>query len=345
MYRKDLRKAGRRTNEHIRITAVEMVRKQDIRPTVVTKLLKLSDKIIYLWLRVFDQEGLRGLREKKAPGRQSFLDDKQKKQVRRWIIGKSPTQWGLDFGLWTRQIVAELILREFNISLSLASVSNLLCELEITPQRPLYRAKERNETAISNWLKNILPQIIKRAKKKGATLLFLDEAGVRSDNHGGRTWGRKGKTPIVKVVGRKQSINAISAVGPRGEFWWDTYKGRFNSDVMIEMLKKLMRNRKKPVILVLDNYSVHTSKKVTNYILSLKGRLTLEFLPSYAPECNPDELVWRQTKSHELTRHPLKQDECLELRVRTILGSIAEKPKLVRSFFKDLKKISGININ
>ena len=345
MHRKDLRKAGRKVNEHLRITAIEMVRRQNLKPTVVTRLLKLSDKVIYLWLRAFDQAGLKALKEKKATGRPSFLSVVQKKQVRRWIIGKSPTQWGLDFGLWTRQIVAELIFREFKISVSLATVSNLLAELSITPQRPLYRSKERNESAIKRWLKNDLPRIIKTAKRKGATLLFLDEAGVRSDNHGGRTWGQKGKTPIVKVVGKKQSVNAISAVGPRGEFWWDTYKGRFNSDVMIEMLKKLMHNRKKSVILVLDNYSVHTSKKVTNYVLSLKGRLTFEFLPSYAPECNPDELVWRQTKSHELTRHPLKQDECLELRVRTILGGIAKKPKLVRSFFKDLNKLSGININ
>jgi len=223
-----------------------MVRQQNLKPTVVTKLLKLSDKVIYQWLRLFDRSGLKALKEKKASGRPSFLTDLQKRKVRYWIVGRNPTQWGLDFGLWTRQIIAELIEREFRISVSLATVSNLLAELDITPQRPLYRAKERNESAIKRWLKNDLPRIINTAKRKGATLLFLDEAGVRSDNHGGRTWGKKGKTPIVKVVGKKQAVNAISAVGARGEFWplavpqagWDTYKGRFNGDLMVAMLKK-----------------------------------------------------------------------------------------------------------
>ena len=98
MARKDLRKAGRDVNEHLRITAVQMVREKKLKPTVVTKLLNLSGKIIYLWLRVYDESGLRGLRGSKAPGRTSFLNDSQKKQVRKWIIGKSPAQWGLDFG-------------------------------------------------------------------------------------------------------------------------------------------------------------------------------------------------------------------------------------------------------
>ena len=323
---------------------MHMVHVQKLKPVVVTRLLKLSDKIIYHWLTLYKKSGLKILKRRKASGRPSFLTDIQKRKVRHWIIGKSPTQWGLDFGLWTRQIVAELIEREFKISVSLATVSNLLAELDITPQRPLYRAKERNESAIKSWLQNGLKRILKTAKRKGATLLFLDEAGVHSDNHGGRTWGKKGKTPVVKVLGKKQAINAISAVGTRGEFWWDTYKGRFNGDLMVVMLKKLMHNRKKPVILVVDNHRVHTSKKVSDYVKTLNGRLVLEFLPSYAPECNPDELVWRQTKHHELNRRPLKTGESLEARVRTILEGIAKNPKLVQSFFKDLSVLSGINI-
>lgn len=321
-----------------------MVHEQKLKPVDVTRLLKLSPKIIYHWLTLHKKSGLQILKQRKASGRPPFLTDAQKKKVRHWIVGKNPTQWGLDFGLWTRQIVAELIEREFKISVSLATVSNLLAELNITPQRPLYRAKERNEARINRWLKSDLPRIIKTAKRKGRTLLFLDEAGVRSDNHGGRTWGKKGKTPIVKVVGKKQAVNAISAVGARGEFWWDTYKGRFNGDLMVTMLKKLMYNRKKSVVLVVDNHSVHTSKKVSDYVKTLNGKLIFEFLPSYAPECNPDELVWRQTKHHELNRRPLKIGESLEVRVRTILDEIAKKPKLVQSFFKDLKRLSGINI-
>jgi transposase len=69
-------------------------------------------------------------------------------QVFRWINGKDPRQYGFDFDLWTRKIVAQLIADRFGIELSLASVGKLLASLNLTPQKPLTRAYERDPAAI-----------------------------------------------------------------------------------------------------------------------------------------------------------------------------------------------------
>ena len=61
----------------------------------------------------------------------------------RWINGRDPRQYGLDFGLWTRSVVADLIERKFNIQLGVTAVGALLAKLGLTPQKPLQRAYQR----------------------------------------------------------------------------------------------------------------------------------------------------------------------------------------------------------
>ena len=59
----------------------------------------------------------------------------------------------------------------------------------------------------------------------------------------------------------------------------------------MELLKKLMFNRKKAVHLIVDGLPAHKKAVVKDYVASTQGKLTLHFLPGYAPDLNPDELV------------------------------------------------------
>ena len=93
------------------------------------------------------------------------LAPQQKLQVRRWINGKDPRQYGFDFGLWTRQIVAALIEQKFGVRLGVTAVGRLLAELDITPQKPLRRAYERDPVAIKRWTTEVFPQLRARAKR------------------------------------------------------------------------------------------------------------------------------------------------------------------------------------
>ena len=69
----------------------------------------------------------------------------------RWINGRDPRQYGLDFGLWTRSVVADLIERQFAIRLGVTAVGELLAKLVLTPQKPLQRAYQRDPAAIEAW--------------------------------------------------------------------------------------------------------------------------------------------------------------------------------------------------
>jgi len=170
---------------------------------------------IYKWLKAERHGGEKALKARKHPGPPPALSPKQKLQVRRWINGKDPRQYGFDFGLWTRQIVAALIEQKFGVRLGVTAVGRLLAALDITPQKPLRRAYERDPVAIARWTTEVFPQLRARAKRVHAKIFFLDEAGVRSDQVLGRTWGLRGHTPEVPTSGQRQSVSAISAVSAR----------------------------------------------------------------------------------------------------------------------------------
>jgi transposase len=270
---------------------------------------------------------------RKSHGPRPKLTDAQKRQVRQWIVGKDPRQWGFDFGLWTRQIVQQMILDKHGVSLTLPSVGHLLTSLDITPQKPLRRAYERDEGAVTKWKEETYPRLRRRAGKNGADIFFLDEAGVRSDSPLGRSYGLKGRTPVVKTSGKRQSINAISAVNSRGAFWYNVYPGRLNAVSFIQFLRDFMKRRRKPVYLVLDSLAVHKTKSVETYVQSTQGKLELHYLPTYAPDTNPDEFVWHHLKQNGTSKKPLRTNESLKDRVTADLSAIQSEPALVRSFF------------
>lgn len=328
----DGRTLSHETSETIRRLAVQRVKEGEA-PRSVIKSYGLCRTTIYKWLTTEQQGGEAALQARKHPGRKPALAPRQKLQVRRWINGKDPRQYGFDFGLWTRQIVAALIKQKFRVQLGVTAVGRLLAELDITPQKPLRRAYERDPAAIERWKAVVFPRLRARAKRVGAKIFFLDEAGVRSDQVLGRTWGLRGQTPEVPTSGRRQSVSAISTVNARGAFWYEIYTERLNASRFVELLRHFMRGRKSPVFLILDGHPAHIAKVVAHYVQRLAGRLELHFLPGYAPELNPDEFVWNHLKRQGVSKTPLRRDESLRARVESDLAAIQSRPALVRSFF------------
>ncbi len=231
-------------------------------------------------------------------------------------------------------MVASLIEQKFAVKLGLTAVGELLAKLGLTPQKPLERAYQRNPEAIERWKRETFPSIASAAKAQGGEVYFWDESGFRADTVHGKTWGERGKTPVIARPGQRQSISAASAVNSKGAFWYSTYQGGLNGQLFVKLLKQMMRNRNKPVHLVVDGLPAHKTKPVKEYVASTEGRLRLHFLPGYAPELNPDELVWSHVKRTGVARTPLRKGEKLSEKIDMQLAAIKKMPALVRAFFK-----------
>ena len=333
--KRDGRKLDHKTLEEIRRMAVQRVWDGE-KPSAVIASYGFSRQIIYKWLREARGKGrgLRALASRKGTGRPRALTPKQEQQIFRWINGKDPRQHGFDFGMWTRLIVRKLIADKFEANLGVTAVGKLLAKLGLTPQKPLKRAYERDPVAIEAWKSEVYPAIAKRAKKRNAEIFFWDESGFRADAVQGKTWGVKGQTPIILVPGTRQSVSAASAVNAKGGFWCATYKGGMNAELFIALLKAMMFRRKKPVLLILDSLPAHKAKIVKDYVASTEGKLEFHFLPGYAPELNPDEMVWNYMKRTGPARKPLAKGDSLHDRIDVELQQIQENRALVRSFFR-----------
>lgn len=329
----DGRTLSHETSETIRQMAVRRVREGE-RPSEVIKSYGLCRTSIYRWLRAEKKGGEAALQSRKSAGPPCTLTEREKQRVRTWICGKDPRQYGFDFGLWTRQIVAELIQTKLGKKIGVTAVGRLLAQLDITPQKPLRRAYERDPEAVERWKTHEYPALRKRAKRRGADIFFLDEAGIRSDAPLQRTWGAKGKTPEVRTSGQRQRVNAISAVNARGAFWHSVYTGKFNAGRFVEFLQAFLRTRRRPVFLVVDGHPSHRAKVVARYVQSLGGRLELHFLPGYAPDLNPDEFVWNYIREQGTSKKPLRKNESLRARVENDLQSVKQDRRLVQSFFR-----------
>ena len=135
-------------------------------------------------------------------------------------------------------------------------------------------------------------------------------------------------------TGKRVRSNMLSAVSARGKLRFMVIKGGVGASVFIQFLKRLMHGAKHPIFLIVDGHPSHRAKMTTRFVESLNGKLRLFFLPGYSPDLNPDELVWREVKHHEVGRQLLEDANELSSKVSASLRSLQHRPKTVRSFFK-----------
>lgn len=334
MDRKGEKRISRRSLEDTRTLAVGALQK-GMHPEDVADLYDVGRSTVYNWWKEYQEKGPAALMVKKAPGRAPRLAGKQREQLRKWIVGKDPRQLQFDFALWTRQMVRDLIKREFGVDYTPQAVGNILRDMGLSPQRPLVRAYEQDPERVRRWKEEEYPAIVKAAKAAGGRIFFGDEAGIRTDYHSGTTWAPVGRTPIVRGTGDRKSVNMISVVSPRGEIHFSFLSGNLNSGLFIDYLKKLMHDIPGPIFLIVDGYPSHRSKETLEFVQSTEGLLNLFFLPPYSPELNPDEWVWKSIKHDQVGK--MASRSVVEMRngISRAVARLQSTADFVLGFFRD----------
>ncbi|MBS0460917.1 MAG: IS630 family transposase, partial [Proteobacteria bacterium] len=294
----------------------------------IAEFFGVSIRAVYGWLSMFASFGQDGLLARKGAGRPPKLDAEQMRWIARTVAENTPDQLKFAFGLWTLRLIGELIERQFEMRLSLPTLGKVMALLGFSPQRPLHRAWEQDATLVRAWLNTDLPALRRRAKAKGARILFADEASMRTDYHAGTTWAPQGQTPVVKATGTRTSVNMISAVSSTGELQFMLVEGRSTAEVFKRFLEQLMLAAPGPIILVVDGHSIHKARLVKQYVDSTAGKLELCYLPPYSPQLNPDEQVWKNVKERVAKQFPKGQSELRDMLVAA-LERLRQLPELV----------------
>lgn len=321
--------------ERLRARVVKRVQRGE-RVDDVAAVAGVDPSSVYRWVRLYSQGGEEALRSTKAKGNAPKLSAEQAKKLRQLIVGCDPRQLAFEFALWTREMICELIAREFEVEMSLSAVGRLLKRMGLSAQRPIWRAYQANPEAVQRWKAEEFPIIKAEAAKAGAQIFFCDEASVRSDFHSGTTWGEIGRTPVVKSTGARYSVNMISAITPKGKLHFRLVEGKVNAEAFISYCQALLDdNRGRPVFLIVDGHPSHRAKKTKEWVRSTGGKLRLFYLPGYSPQLNPDEWVWKNVKADRIGRAGVTSLEDLRHKAQSALERLANLPNLVRSFFSD----------
>ena len=243
MRENDGRKLDHKTLETLRLRAVDQVRGGE-HPEDVAAALGMDRSTVYGWVAKAARDGREALRARPVPGRPPKLSPEQAQRVYQVVVGKNPTQVGFDFGLWTRDLVRQVIANEFKVKMSAVSVGRLLARLGLSPQRPVHRAWQADEEKVAAWKQTEYPKIAAAAKKAGAVVYFGDEASVRSDHHAGTTWAPVGRTPVVtQGTGARFSVNMVSAVTATGQLRFQIVDGTMTGPKFVEFCKPARRHR------------------------------------------------------------------------------------------------------
>lgn len=180
--------------------------------------------------------------------------------------------------------------------------------------------------------------------KRDATFGFFDEAGFSDRPHVVRTWGRKGTTPVIKSRGGWTTITAAGMITFNartkrvGSYVWVSKRTMHTGGVLAILRDLKERYRTGHLILVWDGLAAHKAKAVQVFIRANRSWLTVIRFPSYAPECNPQELVWSATKRADLGSFCPRSSAHLHRSVRRALKKRSQE----QSFLKGCLRGAGM---
>lgn len=262
----------------------------------IAVILRKGISTVYKWLSDFLTKGLSGLLNREKVGRPCKLTKGQKRQLITWIEA-GPEKCGFQGSCWRTPMIGALIQERFGILYNVHYLSELLNNLGFTYQKAKFIAAKQDEKARQEWLEHTWPEILKTAGEKEAHILFGDEASFPQWGTLSYTWARRGEQPVVKTSGNRRSYKVLGMIEYfTGKVFARGHDGRLNATVYEAYLKEILSQTRKHLIVIHDGASYHKSASLKRFFAAHADRLTVYLLPSYSPDFNPIEGLWKKIK-------------------------------------------------
>ena len=335
-WKANARGAGAKGQYEIRKSVIRML--QDGKSGQETaKLLGVSEGHVSNVKKLYEEGGLEGLRigqRGRKSGQKRVLTAEQETELQRTLTEKAPEDFGYPESLWTRNTIQRLIAERYGFVIKLTTLGTYLARWKFTPQRPTRRAYKQDGEKIDAWLNTEFPGICARAKAENAAIFFGDETNIQNTANYMRGYAPMGQPPVVKVESVRFKANMLSAISKAGKLRFMLYADNMNAKKLIDFLRRLIKDIPQKVFLIMDNLKVHHANKVNEWVEKHKDRIELFYLPPYAPEYNPDELLNSDVKRNAGAKTSPRSQKELESNVRSRLKKLQNNPAIVTSFFQ-----------
>jgi transposase len=292
--------------------------------------LGVSESTIYGWLQAFVHQRFASLRYHTSPGRPAKLTPTQKRRLCA-LIEAGPEAAGYRTGCWNSAVIQGLIQREFGVLYNVHYVAELLRNLGFSYQKARFVSDHLNTEQRHAWLHQTWPALVQAARRTGALLLFGDEASFAQWGSLAYTWAVRGQQPLVKTGGKRKGYKVFGLIDYfTGRLFSKGHSGRFNAESYCTFLEGVLEQTTQPIILIQDGARYHTAAKTTEFFATHAGRLRVEQLPSYSPDYNPIEHLWRNIKRHNTHNRYFAEFSDLTTAVETALAHFQQHPHEVK---------------
>lgn len=259
----------------------------------IAELMDYTPQTVYTWLKRYQQYGVDGLQDRPRPGRprkERFLVGIVQAQAR-----QSPPCFGYPFSRWTVASLNRHLKNRFGVDVSMSTVRRALRAAGFRWGRPQLALPKRRDPETEARLAHLREVL----SATDGVVIAEDESELEWLPVIRAMWHRRGEQPRVPTPGQNQRRAIFGSVNLRSGQWHYQITERKRSEEFIGFLEDLLGvYRESPIAVVVDNASIHTSKKVREW-LEAHPQVTLLFLPRYAGHhWNPAEKVWWAMKGH-----------------------------------------------
>lgn len=303
----------------------------------VAELLGVCRETVCRWWTAYVDGGLEALphaRTGRPMGSGRMLTDAQAERIQSLLRSHSPEELGVAAPLWSRRAVADLIRKEFDITLAVRTVGLYLKRWGFTLKRPRRHARDQDPEEVRQWLEETYPAIDARAQQENAEIYWADEVGAAADQCPARGYAPEGEAATIEVPDRHIRSNQISAISNEGQVRFMTYQGSMTAAVFLVFLSRLLRSTTEKVFLIVDHLRVHKTPAVMDWQAEHAERLEIFYLPRYAPELNADEYLNQDLKG-QLNAAGLPHDKQeVRSRIQEFMRQLLHFPEHVMSYFQ-----------
>ena len=332
----DMRKLN---NDELYAVRKQVIRlkKQGKKGSEVAEIVGIYEgRVSQIW-QGYQAGGLSGIKPQKSGRKKDsgrVLTPNEEREIRTTIISKTPEQLKMQGFLWTRARICSYIKRVYGKAIVPQVISRYLKRWGLTCQRPTKKAYGQDIARVEKFKKEEYPTIAARAKAEDADIYWGDEVGVNNAENFERGFAPKGTPPVLPVETKRERLNMISAITNKGSVRFMVYEQTMTQQLLLDFLKRLVKDAPRKVFLILDNLRVHHGKLVAAWLKDNKDKIELFFLPPYSPEINPDEYLNHALKMEVHSGgHPCTKKD-IRHKVQSFMRRLQHKKEKAAAFFQ-----------